>query len=154
MKDQVDELEKRNIKACFLGSAQKNSKEVIEQIINNEFNIIYMSPEYLVKYSEFLLKLIKDNIILLAIDEAHCIFNYGADFRPSYRLIHMVKTILTDVPLFATTATATPVIQKDIIDNLKLNEPFVIVGNLYITSEIKGIRALIGCPAVDRAFRL
>lgn len=143
MKDQVDSLSKINIPATFINSSidieQMNFR--INEMVEGNYKIVYIAPERL-DNNRFIeaLKLLR--ISFLAIDEAHCISEWGHDFRPSYLLISRALEELPQVPIIALTATATPEVQNDIIKSLKIkNVKKFIRGfdrpNLhYITKEV------------------
>lgn len=112
-----------NIPACLLGSAQTQQKATIEKILDGEYNIIYLTPEFsLGDYGFDIMKQVQQNhsIDLLAIDEAHCVSKWGHDFRVQYRNLWKLRSILKGVPVLAVTATATPQVQQDICSSLKL----------------------------------
>src|SRR5215218_8835130 len=119
MKDQVENLKKRNIPALLIHSGMKRT-DVIQTLKNashDYFKFLYVSPERLETslFNEYLPAL---NISLIAVDEAHCISQWGYDFRPSYLRIAAFKKELTDVPVLALTASATPPVQADICEKL------------------------------------
>lgn len=124
MQDQVNDLVKRDIKACFLGSHQTDSK-IIKGAFAGEYNIIYITPEKLSTSYEQFVK-IKDKICLFAVDEAHCISKWGHDFRKSYLQLCLLRECeLSKIPIATFTATATMEIRKFISQNLKLRNPVV-----------------------------
>lgn len=123
MEDQVLSLTVANIPACLLGTAQTKQKEVIEDIFNNKYSIVYVTPEFCC--GEFGKDLLTDidkklNIMLVAIDEAHCISSWGHDFRHQYRELSKIRNVLPCVPILAVTATATVRVRDDIISSLQL----------------------------------
>ena len=124
MKDQVDALQASGIAATFLNSslAQGQSRERLRGLHNGEFRLLYVAPERLM-LSGFLADLQKWNVRLIAIDEAHCISEWGHDFRPEYRQISDLRKLFPNVPFMALTATATGRVREDIITHLKLREP-------------------------------
>lgn len=134
MKNQVDLMNtyssEQNL-ANFLNSTLSKSKvdEVKEDIIRGKTKILYIAPESLVKTEN--IDFFKDiNISFFAIDEAHCISEWGHDFRPEYRKIRsIVNAIKSDIPLVALTATATPKVQQDIIKNLELRAPVILLSS-------------------------
>lgn len=127
MKDQVDSLKENGIKAEFINSSQdiKTYTQTLRKIKRNEIKILYISPERL--ENEFFIDFIKDlNISFIAVDEAHCISQWGHDFRPSYKLITQIYDLFDKkIQIAAFTATATKSVREDIINNLKLSDPFV-----------------------------
>lgn len=123
MEDQVLALTVANIPACLLGTAQKQQKKVLEDIFNNKYRIVYVTPEFICgEFGKTLLKDMDDklNINLIAIDEAHCISSWGHDFRHTYREMAIIRGIVPHVPILAVTATATPRVRRDIVTSLKL----------------------------------
>ena len=130
MQDQVLQLKKRNIKAAMITSGMSHRK--IDQIYGNciygDYKFLYISPERL-KNDTFLTRLPEMPVSLIAVDEAHCISQWGYDFRPSYLEINTIREVHS-TPLVALTATATPKVQADIIDKLNLTEPKKFIGSL------------------------
>jgi ATP-dependent DNA helicase RecQ len=124
MKDQVDALQASGIAATFLNSslAAGEGRERLRRLHNGEFRLLYVAPERLM-LSGFLADLQKWNVKLIAIDEAHCISEWGHDFRPEYRQIANLRKHFPNVPFMALTATATGRVREDIINHLKLREP-------------------------------
>lgn len=126
MKDQVDTLNEIGIPATYINStlSYNNYEQTIENILNNVYKIIYVAPERL-NSDTFLNLLKKINISMFTIDEAHCVSQWGHDFRPSYREIANVILNLKKRPIVsAFTATATQIVKDDIINLLHLNNPF------------------------------
>lgn len=127
MKDQVDSLKENGIKAEFINSSQdiKTYTQTLRKIKRNEIKILYISPERL--ENKFFIDFIKDlNISFIAVDEAHCISQWGHDFRPSYKLIPQIYDLFDQkIQIAAFTATATKSVREDIINNLNLSDPFV-----------------------------
>jgi ATP-dependent DNA helicase RecQ len=124
MKDQVDALQASGIAATFLNSslAAGEGRERLRGLHNGEFRLLYVAPERLM-LSGFLSDLQRWNVKLIAIDEAHCISEWGHDFRPEYRQISQLREHFPKVPFMALTATATGRVREDIITHLKLHEP-------------------------------
>ena len=126
MKDQVNQLQSRDIKAIALTGAIKPD-ELIDLLDNCQFGnykFLYLSPERLEQ--DWVLERIKAlPISLIAIDEAHCVSQWGHDFRPSYLKIKNLKTHFPKIPFIALTASATPQVQEDIISLLGLEKPKV-----------------------------
>ena len=126
MKDQVDSLVEDGISAKFINSSQtfEEYKDTLNLVKTGKVKILYISPERL--ENEYFIEFLKDiDVSLIAVDEAHCISQWGHDFRPSYKLIPMIYQYLPDIPKAAFTATATKEVREDIIENLKLDDPFV-----------------------------
>lgn len=130
MKNQVDQLRAFGIEAGFLNSSMSRSEyELVKQkTILRELKLLYVAPESLVK-EEFIDFLKQAKISFVAVDEAHCISEWGHDFRPEYRRIREILNHIAHVPIIALTATATPKVQLDIQLNLKMQDAAV-----YITS--------------------
>jgi ATP-dependent DNA helicase RecQ len=124
MKDQVANLQNRGIKAIALTGGIR-SEEMIDLLDNCQFGnykFLYVSPERL--QSDWILERIKNlPINLITIDEAHCVSQWGHDFRPAYLKISALKTYFPKVPFLALTATATPRVKEDIITELGLHNP-------------------------------
>ncbi|MCG2614562.1 RecQ family ATP-dependent DNA helicase [Terrimonas sp. NA20] len=126
MKDQVESLRRRGITAFAIYSGMKR-KEVIntlELVTASNCKFLYVSPERL-ETSLFKEYLPGMNINLVAVDEAHCVSQWGYDFRPSYLRIAALREELREIPILALTASATPDVQQDIIDKLQLKKPAV-----------------------------
>lgn len=127
MKDQVDSLTENGIDAAFINSSQNIEAytKTLRKIKNNKIKILYISPERL--ENEFFINFIKNlNISFIAVDEAHCISQWGHDFRPSYKIIPQIYDLFDKkIQIAAFTATATSSVREDIIKNLSLNNPFV-----------------------------
>jgi ATP-dependent DNA helicase RecQ len=128
MKDQVIRLKSMNIKAMAIHSGM--TREEVEISLDNclygDYRLLYVSPERL-QTPAFRARLPRFNFTLVAVDEAHCISQWGYDFRPSYLHIAEIRDITGDnVPFLALTATATPSVVKDIIARLRLKDPQVL----------------------------
>jgi ATP-dependent DNA helicase RecQ len=124
MKDQVDALQAAGVPATFLNSslATEESRKRLRGLHNGEFRLLYVAPERLM-LSGFLADLQKWNVQLVAVDEAHCISEWGHDFRPEYRQLAQLRELFPKVPFMALTATATGRVREDIVTHLKLREP-------------------------------
>ncbi|HZU71015.1 MAG TPA: DNA helicase RecQ [Ktedonobacteraceae bacterium] len=130
MHDQVDRLQANGIAATFinssLGTAERLQRE--RQALNGELKLLYVAPERLLSDS-FLSQLdaIEERmgISLLAVDEAHCVSEWGHDFRPEYRQLGQLRRRYPDVPMLALTATATERVREDIITQLRLRDPYI-----------------------------
>jgi ATP-dependent DNA helicase RecQ len=124
MKDQVDALQAAGVAATFLNSslAAEESRKRLRGLHNGEYRLLYVAPERLM-LSGFLEDLQRWNVQLVAVDEAHCISEWGHDFRPEYRRISELREFFPNVPFMALTATATGRVREDIVTHLKLREP-------------------------------
>ncbi|MDR1887682.1 MAG: RecQ family ATP-dependent DNA helicase [Prevotellaceae bacterium] len=124
MKDQVENLRKRNIKSLMIHSGMTSGE--IDIALNNavfgDYKFLYLSPERL-KTDLFRAKLERMKVNLIAVDESHCISQWGYDFRPSYLHIAEIRQIVPDVPVLALTATATSKVIDDIMEKLKFGKP-------------------------------
>lgn len=120
MKDQVDNLKKLRIKATLLhsGMTAKENRIAWELIVNGKARFLYVSPEKL-QNERFLMELRNLKINLIVVDEAHCISQWGYDFRPSYLNIKKLRKLKPDIPVLALTATATPDVVEDIMRQLE-----------------------------------
>tara|TARA_R110000868_G_scaffold3259_10_gene21367 strand:+ start:5606 stop:7501 length:1896 start_codon:yes stop_codon:yes gene_type:complete len=126
IKNQVDNLKNKGIKALALtgGISQDDIIDLLDNCIYGNYKFLYLSPERLQQ------DLVKDRIQemkvnLIAIDEAHCISQWGNDFRPSYLSCSILRDLAPQVPIIALTATATAIVAKDIIENLQLTNPLI-----------------------------
>jgi ATP-dependent DNA helicase RecQ len=137
MKNQVDQMNAYGVNARFLNSTLSKSEitRLKKDCMNGVVKLLYVAPESLNKEEtiEFLKKV---NVSFVAIDEAHCISEWGHDFRPEYRRIKNMIQNLGDMPVIALTATATPKVQLDIQKNLQMEEADVFISsfnrkNLY-----------------------
>ena len=126
MQDQIEKLNDINIpaKAVTAGMGMREVDEIMNACEDNEIKFLYISPERL-KSQAFLERIGDFPIALLAIDEAHCISQWGYDFRPAYLKISKIKQYLKNVPTIALTASATPIVKADIAEKLELNNPAI-----------------------------
>ncbi len=127
MKDQVDGLISRKIKATYLhsGLTFAEMRKTYEKCVNGGCKFLYVSPERLSSES-FRERLKQMKISLIVVDEAHCISQWGYDFRPSFLRIAEIRKLLRGVPVLALTATAPPVVVKDIMEKLEFSAPNVL----------------------------
>ena len=123
MKDQVENLNKKGIKALAVhsGMSQREIKLTLDNAVWGDYKFLYVSPERL-NSERFLERLKQMDINLLTVDEAHCISQWGYDFRPSYLNIAEVRKLLPDLPVLALTATATQKVADDIQEKLSFRE--------------------------------
>lgn len=130
MKDQVDALQSSGVAATFLNSTlgEDESRARLRGLHRGEFKLLYAAPERLM-LEGWTENLQKWNTTCLAIDEAHCVSEWGHDFRPEYRQLTRLRAALPDVPVMALTATATARVRADIVTHLKLREPAVFVAS-------------------------
>ena len=143
MQDQVTQLENRDIRAAFLNHTVRDAEYVatMQRVRQNEIKLLYLAPETLVR-PEILVMLDEADVSCLAIDEAHCISEWGHDFRPEYRQLVSIRERFQNAVCVALTATATPRVQNDIKKLLKFgNENQFIASfdreNLFIAVEPK-----------------
>ncbi|MFT5092299.1 MAG: DNA helicase RecQ [Planctomycetales bacterium] len=141
MKDQVDSLRTSGVSAAFINSSQTHEqhRRVANAVRDGSLNLLYIAPERLVqdRTIEFLKKA---NVSFFAIDEAHCISEWGHDFRPEYRSLKMLRKHFPGAGLHAYTATATEQVRADIVKQLGLKKSKMIVGsfdrpNLFFRAE-------------------
>jgi ATP-dependent DNA helicase RecQ len=123
MKDQVDSLIRKKIPSAFINSSLSfdETNKILENTYRGNYKLLYIAPERL-ENKRFIEALKGFDISFLAIDEAHCISEWGHDFRPSYLQISEAVKILGDIPKIALTATATPEVQEDIINSLEMKD--------------------------------
>jgi ATP-dependent DNA helicase RecQ len=128
MKDQVDALEAKGIAAAFINSTLTNGQvsDRMARAVRGDIKMLYMAPERFDAGSTAE-QLCRAGVSLLAIDEAHCISQWGHDFRPSYLRMRAVRQALGDPPTIALTATATPTVRRDIARQLALRDPRVVI---------------------------
>lgn len=130
MKDQVDALRASGVAATFLNSslASGESRERLRGLHTGQFKLLYLAPERLL-LSGMIEDLKRWNVNAIAVDEAHCISEWGHDFRPEYRQINSLRGIFPEVPFMALTATATERVRRDIVEQLHLREPSIFVAS-------------------------
>ena len=146
MKDQVESLVRRGIKAAYIHSGMPHEKAMVamENCILGAYKFLYVSPERLASQS-FLAKLSHMKVSFVTVDEAHCICQWGYDFRPSYLQIATIRDILPDAPFLALTATATPEVARDIQRVLGFREE-----NVFRMSFFRSNLAYKVCDAFSR----
>lgn len=142
MADQVDALRSLGIQAAYYNSSlsPEEARSILAQLHNNSLDLLYIAPERLVS-ENFLQRLDECDIALFAIDEAHCISQWGHDFRPEYAALDCLKARFPHVPVIALTATADKQTQKDIINKLNYRPKCYIASfnrpNIYYKVTIK-----------------
>lgn len=126
MKDQVDRLRSMDIRSAYLSSMQRYHEmdNILDSAVYGKMKFLYVSPERL-KNELFLERFKRMKVNLIAVDEAHCISQWGHDFRPAYREIAAIRAYHPDVPVLAVTASATPEVAQDIVEQLALRNPAV-----------------------------
>jgi ATP-dependent DNA helicase RecQ len=133
MKDQVDGLRADGVAASYLNSTlmPRERDEVLASVREDRCRLLYVSPERIVgEGSVALRRLLRDaGVRFIAVDEAHCISQWGHDFRPEYRQLGRLREDFPDVTMHAFTATATERVRRDIVDELRLSRPLVLVGS-------------------------
>lgn len=129
MKDQVESLRANGILAGALNSGNDDTQNQIlkRECICGKIKLLYISPERLIGEINFLLKDIK--ISLFAIDEAHCISQWGHDFRPEYTQLNLLRHEFPDVPIMALTATADKITRNDIVEQLEMKDPKIFISS-------------------------
>jgi ATP-dependent DNA helicase RecQ len=130
MKDQVDQLQASGVAATFLNSTldADEARSRLRGLHRHEYRLLYVAPERLM-LEGWVENLRQWNVTCIAIDEAHCVSEWGHDFRPEYRQIAKLRESLPEVPMMALTATATERVRTDIVAHLKLREPAVFVAS-------------------------
>ena len=130
MEDQVQQLKKKGIKAMYIESGIKSQSlsKQLDNCLYGGFQLIYISPERL-QNQEFIERIKAAEIGMIAVDEAHCISEWGHDFRPTYRKIKILKEYFSKVPIIAVTASATPKVIIDIQENLGLKGAHLFKGS-------------------------
>ncbi|MGA0177295.1 MAG: RecQ family ATP-dependent DNA helicase, partial [Chthoniobacterales bacterium] len=130
MKDQVDQLTASGVAATFLNSSldSAEAKKRFARLYAGEYRMLYLAPERLM-LPDFLTKLGEWGMKAFAVDEAHCISEWGHDFRPEYRRLREVREAFPDTGLLALTATATPRVRDDIRTQLELRDPEIFIAS-------------------------
>ncbi|MEG1838068.1 MAG: DNA helicase RecQ [Bacteroidaceae bacterium] len=129
MKDQVDALKANGIRAAALNSSNDDTENtnLRRECIQGQIQLLYISPERLLAEMNYLLR--DMNVSLFAIDEAHCISQWGHDFRPEYTQVKMIREQFPKIPIIALTATADKITREDILKQLNLREPRVFISS-------------------------
>jgi ATP-dependent DNA helicase RecQ len=130
MRDQVENLRKKGISAAALTSGMhlNETETILENFVNGHYKLLYISPERL-QASGFQEYLKNAPLSFIAIDEAHCISQWGYDFRPAYLKISKIREFFPEIPFLALTASATPNVQKDIQEKLEFRSKNIFQGS-------------------------
>lgn len=132
MKDQVDALRMNGIEAAYLNSSlsEREQQDITDKVKQNKLKLLYLAPErFFGKEQSFISFLKSVNLSLFAIDEAHCISQWGHDFRPEYLMLEKLRQEFQDIPIIALTATADAITRKDILEKLNLRQPLTFVSS-------------------------
>ncbi len=145
MKDQVDAAIENGMSAAFLNSSlsAQEMSSVYKKLKGNDLELLYISPERFAM-PDFLEMLKSIPISLFAIDEAHCVSEWGHDFRPDYLSLCNITRIFPHIPVSAFTATATPKVQKDIINKIRLRSPHIIRASFNRQNLFYQVKSKIG----------
>jgi len=132
MHDQVIALRENGISASMLSSMQslEETREIKQALYKNQIKLLYVAPERLMN-NYFLTFLMDLNINFFVIDEAHCVSEWGHEFREHYRMLSQLRISFPSTTITAFTATATPLVREDIVSNLRLNTPHIVTGSLF-----------------------
>ncbi|HRE07000.1 MAG TPA: DNA helicase RecQ [Opitutaceae bacterium] len=130
MKDQVDQLQASGVAATFLNStlSPAEARSRLAGLHRNQWRLLYVAPERLM-LDNWQENLRTWNVSCIAVDEAHCVSEWGHDFRPEYRQVAKLRDLLPEVPFMALTATATERVRADVINHLRLRSPEVFVAS-------------------------
>ncbi len=131
MKDQTDKLDDLGLDAWSINSAQSaaDKRAAEEAVESGDGKLLYLTPERF-RDRDFFEKLIERRVSLFVVDEAHCVSQWGHDFRPDYMMLGSIAERLGRPPVLALTATASPAVRDDVAHQLRMREPFVHVGEL------------------------
>ena len=141
MKDQVDSAKANGIRAAYLNSSLSSEEQalVVRDLLSHSLDLLYVAPERFT-LNHFQEMLGQVNISMAVIDEAHCISEWGHDFRPDYLSLSALATLFPAVPIAAFTATATHKVQQDILERLSLRNPFIVRASFDRTNLFYDIR--------------
>lgn len=141
MKDQLDSLAQRGYPAAMLNSTvtPEVARETAENVLSGKIKLLYLTPERF-RSQRFLEWLKGVELSLFAVDEAHCISEWGHDFRPDYRRLSAVRKYLNHAPVLALTATATQDVRNDIIKSLEMKDPEIVINGFNRKNLIYGVK--------------
>lgn len=141
MKDQVDALRANGISAAYLNSSQSFSEQqaILDSCYRKEIALLYVSPEKLIADVSVITQMARPS--MFAIDEAHCISEWGHDFRPEYMHLGALRERFSHVPFVALTATADKVTRRDIVKQLRLRDPGIFISSFNRTNLSLEVRA-------------
>jgi ATP-dependent DNA helicase RecQ len=154
MKDQVLALKANGISAAALNStlSAENAAQILRDCADGKIKLLYLAPERLMSELDFLKS--ATQISFIAIDEAHCISAWGHDFRPEYTQLHRIREYFPGIPIIALTATADKITRRDIILQLKMNEPNVFIASFDRPNISLSVRkAVNGKARIDEIVR-
>lgn len=127
MKDQVMKMDELGIPSCALNGTIVNKNFIKDEILENRYRIVFMTPEYLITQQDFLEELYSTGLlVLVCADEGHTISMWGNDFRPAYQKLNCLKDWFPNLPMMSLTATATTKVENDIVNTLGLKKPLMI----------------------------
>ncbi|KAK9057500.1 hypothetical protein SSX86_022336 [Deinandra increscens subsp. villosa] len=142
MQDQVMALKQRGIRAEHLSTAQTNTNAQ-KNAESGQYDILYMTPEKACFVpNSFWSRLLDRGICLVAVDEAHCISEWGHDFRVEYKQLYKLRDVLQNIPFVGLTATATEKVRKDITDSLKMKDPHIAIGSFDRKNLFYGVKSI------------
>lgn len=150
MEDQVQNLKEKGIPAAAImaGMTIHETKEILSECVHGALKFLYVSPERL--ETRLFLEHIDDlPINLIAVDEAHCISQWGYDFRPSYLKISKLRELLPDIPMIALTASATSMVKEDLLEKLKMKK-----AQTFMTSFVRPNLVYTAEPCLDKINRM
>eukprot|EP00727_Mastigamoeba_balamuthi_P004808 m51a1_g14325 putative atp-dependent dna helicase (636) ;mRNA; r:72344-79845 len=147
MHDQVQRLRVAGVRACYLSHEDASAAPLA---LAGHYSIVYVTPERVVGWlDELRARYGEAGLALFAVDEAHCVSEWGHEFRPEYRMLGAIRGHFPSVPLVAVTATATPDVQRDIVAQLGLRDPLLLVGSFARENLFYSVRRKSGSAAAD-----
>ncbi|KAI3787971.1 hypothetical protein L2E82_00509 [Cichorium intybus] len=142
MQDQVMALKERGIRAEHLSTAQTNTSAQ-KNAESGQYDLLYMTPEKACNVpTSFWSRLLNSGICLVAVDEAHCISEWGHDFRVEYKQLYKLRDVLVDVPFVGLTATATEKVRNDIVGSLMMKDPHIAIGSFDRKNLYYGVKSI------------